>query len=142
LSTNNDLVLDASPIMSYLFTEENHDKIYHILRTTIERGYRLVTAELAYKEVANALLRACALRNLINEEDMINSLNSLYKLPIEPIRQDKGLILRTLRISLESKLAVYDTIYIALAEKEKADLLTSDRKQYTQAIKYVNASLV
>ena len=38
---------------------------------------------------------------------------------------------------METKLSVYDSIYIALAEREKAELLTSDKRQSEQAQRYV-----
>ena len=131
------MVLDASIITSYLLEEARRDDVYGVMRGTLERGFRLLTVDLAYKEVANALLRACVLRNLIDEKTLIDSLNSLYGLPLEPVRQDGGLVMRAVEISLESKLSVYDSVYVAVAEREKADLFTLDEKQRLKAKKYV-----
>jgi predicted nucleic acid-binding protein len=132
------VVFDASTITSYLLEQARRDDVYGVMRTTLERGCRLLTIDLAYKEVANALWRACVLRNMIDEKTVIDSLNSLYGLPLEPIRQDGALVTRAVEISLESKLSVYDSVYVAVAEREKADLFTLDEKQRLKAKKYVN----
>lgn len=142
MSTNSDLVLDASAIASYLLAEEDSKKVYHAMRTCIEGGHRVLTPELAYKEVANALLKACVRTRLMTEETLTSTLNSLYKLPLESVRQDKDLILRASTISLQSNLTIYDTLYIACAEREKATLLTSDKKQHAQAQGYISTELI
>ena len=59
-------MLDASAITSYLLEQASRDKVYNVMRNTLEGGYRLLTIDLAYFEVANALWRACTLRGLID----------------------------------------------------------------------------
>ena len=135
-------MLDASVITSYLLGEENSGKTYSILRTEIERGFRPLTLEFAYIEVANALWRACALRDLLNAKAVLESITSLYSLPLDPARLDEELTTRATKLALDAKLPVYDTVYIALAERERAALLTSDRKQHSEAQKHVEAVLL
>jgi len=112
------------------------------MRDTLERGSKLLTADLAYAEVANALWRACTLRGLIDEEAVYESLDSLHGLPLESIRQEGGLIRRAVEISLESGLSVYDSIYVSVAEREKAAIFTLDEKQRSVAEKYVHAYMI
>ena len=142
MSISSDLVLDASTITSYLLAEENSEKVYQIMESSIEGGHRILTPELAYKEVSNALLKACIRRRLIAEEDLTRTLNSLFKLPLQPMKQDKKLILRASTISLRSNLTIYDALYIACTELEKATLLTSDKKQHMHAREYVPTTLI
>jgi predicted nucleic acid-binding protein len=142
LNISSDLVLDASTITSYLLAEENSQKIYQIIKASIEGGHRILTPELAYKEASNAFLKAHIQRRIISEEDLTKTLNSLFKLPLEPLKQDKELILRASAISLQSRLTIYDALYIACAEREKATLLTSDKKQHTQANEYVSTIII
>lgn len=85
--------------------------------------------------------RACALRNLLNEKAVLDSVASLYKLPLDPAKLDEELTTRTTKLALDAKFPVYDTVYIAVAEREKAALLTSDRKQHFEAKKHVEAVL-
>ena len=125
--------------MTYLIEQASHDKVYRVMRGTLDRGAKLLTADLAYVEVANALWRACTLRGLIDEEAVYESLNSLYGLPLESIRHEGGLISRAVEISLELGLSVYDSIYVSVAEREKAAIFTMDEKQRKIAEKYVHA---
>ena len=131
-------MLDASAITSYLLEQASRDKVYNVMRDTLEGGYRLLTVDLAYFEVANALGRACTLRGLIDEKAVYLSLDSLYELPLEPLRQESGLLRRAEEISLESRLSVYDSIYVSVAERERAAIFTLDEKQGRGAEKYVH----
>jgi len=62
----------------------------------------------------------------------------------------KGLLLfeaknylgRGLEIALSEKITVYDALYIALAENLRAELYTSDTRQFEAAKKYVEAKLI
>ena len=110
MSLSSDLVVDASAMMSYLLGEESGQMIFEILKSSIERGVRLLTLELAYVEVVNALWRACMLRNLFDEKTAFDSLNSLFSLPLESMRLDRDLTLRALALALKAKLPVYDTL--------------------------------
>jgi len=139
LSVSGDLVLDASAITTYLIEQASRDKVYRVMRGSLDRGAKLFTADLAYVEVANALWRACALRGLIEEEGVNESLGNLYGLPLEAVRQEGGLVKRAVEISLESGLSVYDSMYVSVAEREKAAVFTFDEKQYRVAGKYVHA---
>ncbi len=136
------MVLDASAITTYLIEQVSRDKVYNVMRDTLEGGFRLFTADLAYVEVANALWRVCTLRGLIDEEAVFESLNSLYGLPLESIRQEGGLIKRAVEISLESGLSVYDSVYVSVAERERATIFTLDEKQCRVAEKYVHAHMI
>ena len=131
-------MLDASAITSYLLEQASRDKVYNVMRDTLEGGYRLLTVDLAYFEVANALWRACTLRGLIDEKAVYLSLDSLYELPLEPLRQESGIMRRAEEISLESRLSVYDSIYVSVAERERAAIFTLDEKQGRVAEKYVH----
>lgn len=139
MSASGDLVLDASAITTYLIEQASRDRVYRVMRDTLDRGAKLFTADIAYVEVANALWRACALRGLIDEEGVKESLGSLYGLPLEAVRQEGGLVKRAVEISLESGLSVYDSIYVSVAERENAAVYTLDKKQYMGARKYVHA---
>jgi len=141
LSIRGDLVLDASTIVAYALGEEGSGEIGQVMMACIERGSRLIVPDLVYNEVANALLKA-RLRGLIPEGIIVSTLNTICKLPLESVRQNRELLLRASAISQESRLAIYDTVYIACAEREKAILLTCDKKQYEMATKYCSATIV
>lgn len=135
-------MLDASVITSYLLKQANLDDIHDVMRWTLDHGHRLFTVDLAYFEVANALWRACNLRGLIEAEAVHGSLESLYRLPLEPLRQEADLISRSMELSLESGLSVYDSVYVSAAERERAAIFTLDEKQRRVAENYVHVRTV
>ncbi|MEJ2776019.1 hypothetical protein WIW90_07315 [Sulfolobaceae archaeon RB850M] len=44
-----------------------------------------------------------------------------------------------MEISVKEKLPIYDTLYIALAERKSGEKVTRDKKQFEIASKYVKA---
>ena len=141
MSASSDAVIDASTLAAYILTEENHEGIYMALRARLEGGGRLFTPDIAQLETANALWKAHVLRGLVTKEFISEGLSDLFTLPIEAERHDEALTRRAVEISLESGLSVYDSIYVSLAEREKAELLTSDKRQHEQAKRYVTTML-
>ena len=142
MNTDNGLLLDASAITSYILNEEGSEQIRTVMRRSISEGGRITTLPLAFKEVANALWKACVQRKLVDKDTIVGALNDLYTLPLELAEQDKDLLQRAMRMSLDSKLPVYDTLYIAVAEQEHSTLVTTDRKQYAIAVQHVRAKLM
>lgn len=135
-----DLVLDASLIASYILNEK--PEVKEMMEECIKDGGRLLVPELAYVEVANAVWKAHALRRLMSREDSTETLQRLYELPISGCRHDWKVAVRAFKVALQSGTPVYDAIYIALAEIEGCELVTSDSKQSRAAEGIVKIRLV
>ncbi|BCU69947.1 hypothetical protein KN1_12440 [Stygiolobus caldivivus] len=84
-----------------------------------------------------------ALTKELTEKDAVKLVAVVKDYLPQLLTVDKSLDLmeRAMEISIKEKIPVYDSLYIALAEK-KGRLVTGDKKQYEVAIKYVTAELV
>ena len=130
------IVIDASVLAAYILKEpgwRNLEK-YLLMAHTID---------LVVKEVANSIWKAYS-RGLIDEKSATKKFSALLSLiKVNLVLWDQSeIIADAFEISMRNNLPIYDTLYIALAKKLNATLITLDRKQYNVAIKEgVNAMI-
>jgi predicted nucleic acid-binding protein len=124
-------VIDSSTIAKFLLKEEEWRKVKEII---IEKPY---TLDLALKEVANAIWRRTILLGNISIEKAFILLDDLLKLKNTLlIVEEQDLYLnQALRIAIENKIPIYDTLFITQAINKQAVLITSDENQYKIAQK-------
>jgi predicted nucleic acid-binding protein len=92
---------------------------------------RPYTLDLAVKEVANAIWRRVTLIGDVSLEKALVILGDLLELRRVTLRvepQDPYLG-QALRIAVENRVTVYDSLFIAQALAKKATLITSDERQ-------------
>ncbi|MGQ9641634.1 MAG: type II toxin-antitoxin system VapC family toxin [Candidatus Bathycorpusculaceae bacterium] len=121
-------VIDASALSAYILREEGFEEI----RNFITEG--VVSVELVLKEVANAILITHR-RGGIKLEDMKKSFEALLSLlgvNVKTVGQE-GLLREAFDIALKQDTTIYDALYIALARKNKAELISRDEKQAKKA---------
>ena len=101
------------------------------------------TLDLALIEVSNAIWKKSVLLGIMRKEDSILALNAVKDVLPEllVIHRSTDFLQRAMEISMSEKVPIYDSLYIALAEQRKEKLVTSDKKQYEAALKYVKAEL-
>ena len=116
-------VVDASVGLKWFFEEENSDKAESLLNLHVNHGIILVVPELFFYEASNALRFGYKQEQEINKavEDM-----ELLQLHVEPYSLD--IIKIAVKIALKYDLTIYDAVYVALAEKLNAKLITADEK--------------
>ncbi len=132
-------VIDSSALAVFLLKERGWEKIRAIL---YERPY---TLELAIMEVANSIWKRASLLRDIDEEKALTLLNDLIEIKITALKiepQDKYLP-KALKIALQHKITLYDSLFITQALTKKATLITSDKEQSSIASKLkINTSLI
>ncbi len=118
-------VIDSSILAKYILKEKGWRNIRDIL---IEKPY---TLELAIKETANAIWkRVYLLRDIgiekgrILVEDLIILGRNLR------IEDQSKYLQKAIDISIEYGITIYDSLFIALACTKRAELVTSDKKQF------------
>lgn len=116
------LVIDASIAVKWLLDEPKSD----VARKLAGSGEALVAPELILAEVGNALWRKYA-QGIIPSRQAIAALERL------PDTFNKLVSLAPLRMSaielaLELQHPIYDCFYLALAERERAPLITADER--------------
>ncbi len=116
-------MVDASVISAFILKEPGWRNLTDYL-------LKCLTVDHALKEVSNAIWKA-RMRKLISIDDAEKKFTAFRKLVgvnIELFPEDK-LIDVAFKIALEEDITVYDALYIALAERKKATLITLDKRQ-------------
>ena len=119
-------VLDASFAMKWVLPEQDTPKAVR-LRNEFRHGLcMLIAPDVFVPEVSHGLTKAerrgvipigVAERRMLN---VINCLPDLY--PSLPLSR------RAIQISSQARIALYDCLYVALAEREGCELVTADQK--------------
>lgn len=119
-------IVDASILVQLLVTEA-HTSETKALFASVEDGNRLLVPEFGLLECTNVLWKHARFQELpqTEAEKQIEILIAL-DLVITPVIR---LLPRALEIGLKHQLAVYDAVYIALAEQLEHPLITDDNRQ-------------
>ncbi len=119
------MVIDASALAKYILKEPNWREIEKYL-------INAMSVDHVVKEVSNAIWKAY-IRGFITIKDVEKKLHALMKLiGINIVLVNElELLEKAVEIAIEERIPVYDSLYIALAEKERKPLITSDKKQAT-----------
>ena len=123
------IVIDASSLAKYILREENWKEI----RSYLASGACSLTLALA--EVANAIFKHYAVYSSISAEEariMFKALEVTQEVVVYETLEDY--LIRAREIAMKEKITIYDSLYIAQAEKYKG-LLTSDKEQRKAAEK-------
>lgn len=118
-------VIDSSTLAKFLLRESGWERVKGILTG------KPYTLDLAVKEVANAIWRRVTLMGDVSLEKAPVILGDLLELKRVALRvepQDPYLG-QALRIAIENRVTVYDSLFIAQAIAKKAALTTSDERQ-------------
>ena len=125
-------VVDASLAIKWLVEEEDSDKAFALSTSWGERGVQIEAPHLMLAETANALHRKVVDGQLALHVATL-SLGNLYSLGIkfhDPENIHAGAV--RLACQLEQG-AVYDSVYLALAERLDCELWTADRRFHRAA---------
>ncbi|WCM36353.1 PIN domain-containing protein [Sulfolobus islandicus] len=128
--------MDASVIAKYVTKEKGWNRITELLKDS-------ETLDLALVEVSNVIWKKVVLTNEITPQDANKAIMIIkeYLPQLLTVNKSVKLLERAIDISIREKLTIYDSLYIALAESKRSKLLTSDKKQYEVARKYVDSEL-
>lgn len=115
-------VVDASVVLKWFIEENDSDKA-RLLQDEYLSGQRvLVVPDLLVYEITNAL----RFNKTFNHKEINEVIDAFYGLGLEIHQIDHDLIKSAAAIAYESKLTVYDSIYIALALDLKEEFITAD----------------
>jgi predicted nucleic acid-binding protein len=116
------LVVDASVACKWYLAEPLAD----LARGLIVSGERLLAPDLILVEVANVLWQRLR-RNEIPREQALLAIRHLPTVP-SALVQASGLLSRAVEVAVALDHPVYDGLYLALAEEESAELVTTDER--------------
>jgi len=119
-------VIDASALAKYLNKERGWQRVQeHLLEGCI-------TIELVLKEVANTLWKR-VMRKELTTQLAIEVMEAILDRKIVKISPQEPLLKEAIEFSLKSETTIYDALYITLAKRLNAPLITSDKKQAQKA---------
>lgn len=134
----NRAVLDSSVIAAIFFEEEASERA-----EKVAQDYSLITVDLAYAEVANVAWKRAVLFNEPKEPVLqaMKSSSDFISGACEVIAS-KHLLEDAFMIAVTEKITIYDSLFIAASEKEKAPLFTTDGKLHEKLNKKRNIRMV
>ncbi|WP_298610902.1 type II toxin-antitoxin system VapC family toxin [uncultured Thiothrix sp.] len=115
-------VLDASAAVSLVMRQPDAG----LFLTALEASERVFVPHLYFAECTNALWKYVS-HQLLDLDAAVNHLEELMALPDEII-QDQKLMLEALSLASQTKHPVYDAVYLVLARRYAAGLLTKDKR--------------
>ncbi|MBS3080480.1 type II toxin-antitoxin system VapC family toxin [Candidatus Pacearchaeota archaeon] len=116
-------VVDTSVIVKCFLQEDKTDKAVTLIENHLMNNIEIVVPELFFLEVLNTLRYKEKDENKLNETIKI-LLNA--KFLIVPLNQ--FILERSLEISLQYDLSIYDALYAALSQIHGCSLVTEDKK--------------
>jgi len=127
-------VVDASAALKWQFAdEEATDAATALLQDFVQGKITLITPTLFPYEIITAV-NVAVNRKRIREEAGYRAINYITSLGIE-VRSFDDLIEPTFRMARQYGLSAYDCAYLALADREKCDLFTGDKRLFNAAKK-------
>jgi len=120
-------VLDASAFVRLILL----DPVAADWAQTLETAGMVLAPELMLTEVANTLWKLQRAQQLqgVNPQELLAHAKGL----VDHIEPDRQLQVEALALAIHFNHSVYDCVYLALARREAATLLTADRKLQTLA---------
>jgi predicted nucleic acid-binding protein len=115
------LVVDASVAAKWVLEEDGSDRA-NALRA--EGG--LIAPSLVAAEIGNTLWKAVH-RGLVSRADALVAAEAAL-LPFDALMANEELLARALEVAMELSHPIYDCFYLALAERERAPIVSADAK--------------
>lgn len=115
------LVVDASVALKWLIEEEGSSEAERLF------DQDLLAPALLRIEASN-VLRTLVKRDALDAVQAVDLMAMLQEAPLTIVDHDDALERRALEIALELEHPVYDCLYIALAERIGATVVTADKR--------------
>jgi len=118
------VVIDASVLIKWFVNEIKSDSAIKIRDQYIKGEVNLMAPNLILYEVLNALKYI----KLHNQDEVEEIFEIIINYGIELFTLNKELVNKSLEIAMKSKLTLYDSTYVALANIKEGKLVTADEK--------------
>jgi len=115
------LVVDASVAALWVLKQQQSENA-----VAVRHEGPLIAPSLIAAEIGSALWKAVARDNIARNDALIAIRDAL--LPFEALVPMEDLRIRALELAIELKHPIYDCFYLALAERERAPLITADKR--------------
>jgi predicted nucleic acid-binding protein len=120
--TTTSLIVDASIGVKWLFEEDYFEQA----RKLLDDVYVRIVPDIFYTEMTNAIWKR-ARRGDLDLAEGVAALGALMGIPTEQ-HESRSLLPHALDIACAHDRTMYDSVYLALATREKKTLVTADRR--------------
>lgn len=126
-----DYLVDASVVVELVIAGPYSANAYAFFRGAF-KGDRFTVPELCLSEATNVIWQAVRLRGM----PAAQASQALRDLKALPLRRapSKAVLSTALALGLRHNLAIYDSLYLALAKRSQANFVTLDQKQAKAAL--------
>ncbi|MBW4439228.1 MAG: type II toxin-antitoxin system VapC family toxin [Pleurocapsa minor GSE-CHR-MK-17-07R] len=125
------IVVDASIIIETLVSGQFVGFTENAIFGDLSPEFSAVTPQFALLEGANVLWKYIG-RGLISSEQGFALFEQLIQIPVDIVSIDE-VFAQAFEIGTQNRLAIYDSVYIALAQRLNAPLYTLDARQASAA---------
>jgi predicted nucleic acid-binding protein len=119
-------VLDSSVSLKWVISEGDSGRAIRLRDDYLNGVHELLAPDIFPPEVANALASAERQARIKSGESAIFLNDILSAAPL--LHASAPLLVRAMEIAVSYRQAVYDCLYLSLAERESCELVTSDDK--------------
>ena len=117
-------VLDSSVALKFVLPEVDSGKAIRVRDDYRKSIHELISPDIFTSEVANGLVSAERSARIKKGESAILLRDIMHNAPV--FHLSNPLLVRAMEIAIDTRQAVYDCIYLALAESDHCELLTAD----------------
>ena len=123
-----DVVVDSSVVAKWILPEADSAQAQRVLAETASRGERTVVLDLAYAEVANAIWKRHH-QGLASAWEVRAFLDTLLRCPVH-VEPARPLLVPAMEIAVKYQRALYDALFLALAQHLATAGVTADEPLY------------
>ncbi|MFA5772472.1 MAG: type II toxin-antitoxin system VapC family toxin [Thermoplasmata archaeon] len=116
------LILDASVIIKWYIQEKDSDIALNIRDSLIKKETDIVVPGLIYYEIANALRYAKGAAR----QDIEKAIGNIFLAALKTECVDERLLKDALALAIKYDTTIYDSVYLALAERHDTIYVTAD----------------
>jgi predicted nucleic acid-binding protein len=117
-------VLDSSVALKWALAESDSNKAIRLRDDYVKGVHELLAPDIFPTEIASGLASAERQKRIRTGEAAVFLNDILSAAPA--LQHSAGLLIRAMEIAIPAKEAVYDCLYVALAEAEGCELITAD----------------
>lgn len=126
----NSAIIDANIAVYCVLPAPMHEVALRLLSELVQHEVMIYVPHLWLAEVTTSIRKISAAGQISSESSLL-ALDAALNLPVEVIQEDSAIYCNALRWAEKlGQSAVYDAIYLAVAEELSADFFTADRRLY------------
>ena len=117
--------------MKLVVTEPGSKEARTTVKNLLRNGYSLYTVDIALAESMNAIWKHVNIHRDLKIRDVESTIHDLTRIyEAMNVITTHELSREAMKIALTENITIYDSVYIAAAEKLNATLITADKKLY------------